>query len=74
MKLGLLWYDNDPKKTLDLKLAEAATRYKEKFGAEPSVCYVNPAQMDAPQAAHGKFKLVGAAAVLPNHIWLEIEK
>lgn len=78
MKLGLLWYDGDPKKTLDAKLAEASVRYREKFGTEPTVCYLNPAQL-GPQsgpapAPRGKLKLVSAATILPNHLWLEIDQ
>ncbi len=74
MKQGWLWYDNDPKKTLEAKLAEAAQRYKLKFGIEPSVCYINPAQLGSKEAAKGKVKLISASAVSPNYLWLEIEK
>ncbi|OGO39052.1 MAG: hypothetical protein A2Z03_06285 [Chloroflexi bacterium RBG_16_56_8] len=74
MKQGLLWYDNDPKKSLEAKLIEAANRYKEKFGSEPTVCYINPTQIEAQRSGYGKVKVVSAARVSPNHLWLEIEK
>ncbi len=73
MKQGLVWYDNDPKKTLDVKMTEAVKRYEEKFGAEPTVCYVNPAQLDSKRGRSGKLRLVSAPQVLPNHLWLEID-
>ncbi len=72
MKQGLVWYDNDPKKTLDVKMTEAAKRYQEKFGAEPTICYLNPAHIDAKRASFGKLRLVSAPKVRPNHLWLEI--
>jgi hypothetical protein len=73
MKQGLVWYDNDPKKTLDVKMVEAARRYKEKFGAEPTVCYVNPAHLDVKPGSSSKLRVVSAPQVLPNHLWLEID-
>ncbi len=72
MKQGLMWYDGDPKKTLGAKMIEAAKRYKEKYGAEPTVCYVNPAQIDDKAGNVGKIRVVSASQVLPNHLWLEI--
>lgn len=41
MELGLLWYDDDPKKTLERKISEAAERYRQRFGRLPNVCRVN---------------------------------
>jgi hypothetical protein len=37
MREGLLWYDNDPKKALTVKVAEAAQAYQRKFGQRPPV-------------------------------------
>jgi hypothetical protein len=74
MKQGWLWYDNDPKKPLDEKLTEAALRYKQKFGIEPTVCYVNPAHLDSKGSSKGKVKLISASTVMPNYFWLEIDK
>lgn len=73
MKQGWLWYDNDPKKPLEEKLIEAALRYKQKSGTEPTVCYVNPADLDSKETSKGKVKLVGASAISPNYLWLEID-
>jgi hypothetical protein len=46
---GLLWFDDDPRRTVIAKIAEAVERYRERIGFEPTVCEVNPAQM--PSAA-----------------------
>ncbi len=74
MKRGWLWYDSDPKKSLDAKLTEAALRYKEKFGMEPTVCYINPAHLDSKESARGSLKVISTSAVSPNYLWLELEK
>ncbi|MGZ3676227.1 MAG: hypothetical protein ACXVCO_18135, partial [Ktedonobacterales bacterium] len=41
---GLLWYDDDAHRPLALKLAEAAQRYRERVGYEPTTCQLNPSQ------------------------------
>ncbi|MBM4458917.1 MAG: hypothetical protein FJ011_14325 [Chloroflexi bacterium] len=39
MQSGLLWFDNSPGRGLADKVADAARRYREKFGAAPDTCY-----------------------------------
>jgi len=41
MNIGLLWFDDDPKKSTECKIAEAAERYQQRFGALPTVCHVH---------------------------------
>lgn len=40
----LIWYDNDRKRKLAEKVAQAAERYTERFGTSPQVVLLNPAQ------------------------------
>jgi hypothetical protein len=59
MDTGLLWYDDDSKRPLPLKIAEAVARYRERLSHEPTVCYVNPRQVaeaapPPPPAKRGK--------------------
>jgi hypothetical protein len=42
MASGLLWYDDDKHRSLASKLAEAAQRYRERVGYEPTTCQLNP--------------------------------
>jgi hypothetical protein len=44
---GLLWFDDDTRRTIQEKIAEAAQRYRERVGYEPTVCQLNPAQATA---------------------------
>jgi hypothetical protein len=72
MKVGLLWYDDDPKRPWVEKVDDAAQRYYEKFGVYPDTCYVNPATLPTGQAVHGRLRIVLAGAILPNHFWLGV--
>lgn len=38
---GLLWFDNDQKKTWQQRVKEAAERYRQKFFIRPNRCYVH---------------------------------
>ncbi len=44
--IGLLWFDDDPKRDLKQKVGDAARRYTEKFGRQPTVCYVHPSMLN----------------------------
>jgi hypothetical protein len=72
MRTGLLWYDADPKKTLEDKIAEAAQRYFQKFGVRPNACYVHPSALVDKTAVKNGIKITSALDILPNHLWLGV--
>ena len=68
MKHGLVFRADKGETLLDT-LAQAVTRFRVRFGTEPSGVYVHPeAVLDTP------LKVVKSKNVQPNHLWLEIEK
>jgi hypothetical protein len=74
MDTGLLWYDDDLKRPLPLKVADAVARYRERMSQEPTVCYVNPRQATAaaPATPRGKgeplrVRLIPDERVRPNY-------
>jgi len=72
MDIGMLWYD-DTKRTLDEKIARAVEHYKTKYGAVPTVCFVNPELL--PKASGVELagvQLRAARTVLMNHFWLGV--
>jgi len=73
VKEGLLWFDNDPKRTLADKVNQAATRYHVKFGATPNTCYVNEKQFDGKTEAVGGVRLKSVNNIQPNHFFIGIE-
>jgi hypothetical protein len=47
MNLGMLWFDNDPKATLEVKVERAAAYYQHKYGKSPTLCFVHPSMLSA---------------------------
>ena len=44
--LGLLWFDNDPKKHWRQKVRDAAARYKNKKWLTANLCHVCPKDVE----------------------------
>ena len=78
METGMLWFDNDPKKSLDLKIEQAVDYYRHKYGCSPDLCLVNPgnllkngAQSETTQT--GRIIIRPFRSVLPGHLWIGME-
>ena len=65
---GLLWYDSGPR-PLEDKVEDASRRYQEKYGEQPTVCFVRDTQgiQDV-----GKCEIVSDGAVLEHHLWIGV--
>ena len=72
MNIGLLWYDSSTK-DLAVKVALAAQRYRERFGGEPNVCYINPADLPTGEGETNGIRVLTATRVLRHHLWLSHE-
>jgi len=72
MDIGLLWFDDDPKRSLTQKIVAAATRYREKFGAIPNMCYVNPSTLGNGPKTVGIVQIRTAVNILPNHFFIGV--
>lgn len=74
MQAGLLWFDNEPGRSVASKAAAGAERFAEKFGVAPDVCYVNAgalAEGDLVIPFHdGLLRLLPANNILANHFWI----
>lgn len=70
MKVGLLWYDDDPARDLGQKVGRAASRYQQKFGRQPTVCYVHPSALEGGIGQVGRIKVAALASVLRHHFWV----
>lgn len=71
MKVGMLWLQNDPKKTLEQKVEEAAAYYAKKYGAQPNLCYVNSCMLNG-NTLTGAVELRPNRYILPNHFWIGV--
>lgn len=87
MNDGMLWFDNDEKRSLYEKIIRAAEYYVVKYGAAPSLCFIHPSLVpERVELTKHYFNLNTAAgelytlieiratnSVLPNHFWLGTE-
>ena len=73
MKVGLLWFDDDPQRGIEEKVQRAAQRYRERFGRLPNVCYVNPIALPQKKELRcGRVRIIAAPNVLPHHFWVGV--
>jgi len=83
MDIGLLWFDNDPRRALTDKITKAAQRYHEKHGRWPDTCYVHPnavadsteqQQQVACRSGNGRttIRVLSAPNIFPHHLWLGV--
>jgi hypothetical protein len=74
VQAGLLWYDNDPARSVAAKATAAAERFAEKFGVAPDICYVNSRALSEGEQVipfhEGKLRLTPASNILVNHFWI----
>lgn len=73
VKLGWMWFDDDPKTNLEDKLRQASERYRQKFGQKPRLCYVNGSALADPQAFVGALQMRGAGNVSPGYFLFVVE-
>jgi hypothetical protein len=88
MNTGMLWFDNDPKTALAVKIEKAVDYYHKKYGREPNLCLIHPTafppdgMMDNPASAGGasenpkigKITVRPYRPVLPGHLWIGVEE
>jgi hypothetical protein len=75
MHTGMLWFDNDPKTTLSVKIQKAMDYYNKKFGRIPDICLVHPSMLDNGQKQFdmGKVTVRPYQPVMPGHLWIGVE-
>jgi hypothetical protein len=72
MDIGMLWFDDDPRKSLTTKIQQAVARYCEKYGRDPTACYVNPAS-PAMGAQPAGLRILALRTIRPNYLWLGVD-
>lgn len=70
MKVGLLWFDDDPERDLAQKVGRAARHYRRKFGRLPNICYVHPSILHGRARRVGKIQIAPLPSVLRHHFWI----
>lgn len=80
MNVGMLWFDNDNKSDLLVKVTRAATYYNEKYGKRPNLCFIHPSAAEKKQEPDtdlesfrvGEIEVRLTKTVLPNHFWIGV--
>jgi hypothetical protein len=75
MHTGMLWFDNDPRTTLSVKIQKAIEYYGKKFGRTPNLCLVHPSMLETGQRQLelGKLVIRSYRPVNPGHFWIGVE-
>jgi hypothetical protein len=69
---GMLWFDNDKKRTLSEKIRRAADYFNKKYGRVPNVCFVNKKVTEAVDLPG--IKVRPTRSILPNHFLVGMEE
>ena len=74
MQEGLLWYDDDPARTLCEKVARAILRYEKKYQRTPTLCCVHPSALlgVTEDLFVRRVKIVAEKLVWPNHFLIGV--
>jgi len=74
----MLWYDNDPRTALTVKVGRAADYYRLKYGLVPDLCFVHPSMLIGhPQpieASIEKVEVRSNRTIPPGHFWIGQEE
>lgn len=75
MNIGMLWLDDDKRRTFEEKVKRAAEYYSEKYGRFPELCLVNTNMLAGSASAEenkkvGRIEVQPTQTVLPHHFWL----
>jgi hypothetical protein len=77
MNIGMLWYDNDPRTALTLKVNRAGDYYRQKYGCSPDMCLVHPSMLgEGPSLVdvrEGKIIVRPNRSILPRYLWIWVE-
>lgn len=77
MNVGMLWFDNDTKTDLSVRISRAATYYQGKYGNKPNMCFVHPSMTQVKSNGQalkvGEIEIRVTKTVLPHHFWIGIQ-
>ena len=73
MKIGMLWFDDDPSRGLLDRIGQAAAYYARKYGRPATLCLLHPATAGEglPARLEG-LELRTNPGVLREHLWIGI--
>lgn len=78
MQIGMLWFNNDPKVSVQDRADGGGDYYNKKYGKYPNLCVVHPSMLpefdkDQKHYTNAGMELRVSRSVLPNHFWIGFE-
>lgn len=73
METGMLWRDDDQKRTLEEKISRASQYYQNKYGKVPDICFVNRAMLEKEQMIEALL-VRPVKNILPQHFWIGVKQ
>ena len=73
MEIGMLWFDDDSRRTLEEKLRRAMEHYLTKYGHSPTLCFVHPETLNGGPERIAGLHVRKSRLVMPNHFWIGFE-
>jgi hypothetical protein len=73
MSIGMLWFDNDPKASLEEKVRGAAAYYREKYGKKPNTCFVSQKEKIQEGLEVDGIAVKTSWQITANHYWIGID-
>ena len=75
MKVGMLWFDNDPTVEIEYRIMRACCFYHEKYGQKPSMCLINPNLVDSSEhEISAGIEVRPSLAVQPDYFWVGMKE
>jgi hypothetical protein len=74
LKMGLLWFDDNPKRPLAEKLDEAAERYQERFDMWPTLVHLNPTQAEGLSVKYKRLRVFGDEHLRRNYFIVGVDE
>jgi len=73
MTTGMLWMDDDSKRTFSDKVLRAEVYYTNKYGVKPTDVFVNSDQLPPEILDANGVKLHGSKQVSLHHFWIGVD-
>jgi hypothetical protein len=74
MTTGMIWFDNDPQKNINEKIRNAIKYYQNKFGSQPTICYINPKLQEKFLESEQEIEISFNNNLSPDYIWVGLRQ
>jgi hypothetical protein len=74
MKIGMLWFDNNPRMDIHQKIAKARAYYQEKYERVANMVFVHPSMVPTQDdITTPEYVVRPNRSIMPNHFWIGVD-